>query len=325
MKTRILLSHSGDGGVSQHVRRLTEMHDGDVVTLTLDLGQGRDLEEIRDRALTAGAVRAHVLDVREEFARDFVLPSLRAGVAPMGPEPLAIALGQPLVARKLIEIAAIEGARTVAHAETGDDLRRLEMSLAALDETISSIALHGSDGALGLPQANLWGRVRVVTTSPAKSLDTPASVDLAFERGVPTSINGVPMPLTELIESLSTIGGRQGVGRMTLVDAGTDGTAADGQTRVYEAPAAVILDAALRALETSVVPSELIQIQRDQAVTYAHLVYGGRWFTDTRELFDAFSARMQQMVTGMVRVKLFGGELLSSSVVEGSGAVVSHS
>ena len=325
MKTRILLSYSGDGDVSRDLRRLTEMHEGDVVTLTLDLGQGRDLEEIRDRALTAGAVRAHVLDVREEFARDFVLPSLRAGVSPTGPEPLAIALGQPLVARKLIEIAAIEGARSVAHGETGDDRRRLEASLTALDDTVSSIALHHAGGVSGLLQANLWGRVRVVKTSPAKSLDTPASVDLAFERGVPTAINGVPMRLTELIESLSTIGGRHGVGRMTMVDAGTCGTAADGQTRVYEAPAAVILDAAHRALEAAVVPSELIQIQRDQAVTYAQLVYGGRWFTETRELFDTFSARMQDMVTGTIRIKLSGGELLSSSVVEGSGAVVSHS
>ena len=87
----------------------------------------------------------------------------------------------------------------------------------------------------------------------------------------------------------------------------------------------MILDAAHRALETAVVPSELIRIQRDQAVTYAQLVYAGRWFTETRELFDAFSARMQEMVTGTIRIKLFGGELLSSSIVEGSGAVVSHS
>ena len=326
MRMRILLWYSGDGDVFQHIHRLTEKHGGDVVTLTLDLGQGRDLEEIRDRALTAGAVRAHVLDVREEFARDFVLPSLRAGVSPAGPQPFAVALGQPLVARKLIEIAAIEGARSVAHGVTGEDRMRLEASLTALDDEVLSIALPHATGASELGQANLWGRVRGVKTSPAKRLDTPASVDVAFERGVPTAINGVSMALTELIESLSTIGGRHGVGRMMMVDhAACGSTAADGQTRVYEAPAAVILDAAHRALEAAVVPSELIRIQRDQAVTYAQLVYGGRWFTETREQCDAFSARMQQMVTGTIRIKLFGGELLSSSMVEGSVAVVSHS
>ncbi len=187
MRTRILLWYSGDGDVSQHIHRLTERHGEDVVTLTLDLGQGRDLEEIRDRALTAGAVRAHVLDVREEFARDFVLPSLRAGVSPAGPQPFAVALGQPLVARKLIEIAAIEGARSVAHGVTGEDRMRLEASLTALDDEVLSIALPHATGASELGQANLWGRVRGVKTSPAKSLDTPASVDVAFERGVPTA------------------------------------------------------------------------------------------------------------------------------------------
>ena len=326
MKTRILLWCSGDGDVSQHIHRLMDVHGGDVVTLTLDLGQGRDLEEIRDRALTAGAVRAHVLDVREEFALDFVLPSLRAGVSPMGPQPLAVALGQPLVAQKLIEIAAIEGARSVAHGEANEDRIRLESSLTALDGTVLSIALPPANGASGSGQANLWGRVRLVKTSPTKRLDTPASVDVAFKRGVPTAINGVSMSLTELIESLSTIGGKHGVGQKLMVDNDVSGgTVSDGPARVYEAPAAVILDAAHRALEAAVVPSELIRIQREQAVTYAQLVYDGRWFTETRELFDAFSARMQEMVTGTIRVRLFGGELLSSSMVEDSGAVVSHS
>ena len=324
MSTRIILGYGGDGGVFERIRHLTEVHDAEVVTLTLDVGQGRDLEEIRDRALAAGAVRAHVLDVREEFARDFVLPALWAGVSVVGPEPLAMALGQPLVARKLIEIAAIEAARSVAHGETGEDRTRLEASLRALDDTVLSIALPHATVASEHAKTNLWGRVRMVTTSPAKSLDTPASVDVAFERGVPTAINGVSMALAELIESLSTIGGRHGVGRMVV----TGGTAQHSPAvqdliRVCEAPAAAILETAHRALETAVVPPGLIRIQRDQAVTYAQLVYGGRWFTETRELLDAFSARMQQMVTGTVRIKLFGGELLSSSIVE-DGVTVSH-
>jgi len=322
MKTRIVLGHSDNGDVFQRIHHLTEVYDAEVVTLTLDLGQGRNLEEIRDRALAAGAVRAHVLDVREEFARDFVLPVLRAGVSPAGPEPLAGALAQPLVAQKLIEIAAIEAARSVAHGETGEARTRLDTSLRALDDNILSILLPHATGVSEPAQTNLWGRVRVVTTSPAKSLDTPASVDVAFERGVPTAINGVSMAFGELIESLSTIGERHGVGRMVMTGGAVhDSPAAKDSIRVYEAPAAVILDTAHRALETAVVPQELIRIQRDQAMTYAQLVYGGRWFTETRELFDAFSARMQQMVTGTVRVKLFGGELLSSSIVEHSVAV----
>ena len=113
MTARIVLAYTGDGDVCEAVRQLAEIDDGaEVVTLTLDLGQGRDLEEIRDRALSAGAVRAHVLDVRDEFVRDFVLPVLQAGVAQTGPAPLAEALGQTLLAQKLVEIAAIETARS---------------------------------------------------------------------------------------------------------------------------------------------------------------------------------------------------------------------
>src|SRR5688500_12125527 len=104
MKTRILLAYAGDGDVSRAGRHWFEVSGDEVVTLMLDLGQGRDMEEIRDRALTAGAVRAHVLDVREESTRDFVLPVLQAGLSQTGSTPLAVALAQPLVARKVVEI-----------------------------------------------------------------------------------------------------------------------------------------------------------------------------------------------------------------------------
>src|SRR5688500_8801588 len=152
MKPRSLLAYAGDTDVSRAVRQLSEVHGAEVVTLTLDLGQGRDLEEIRDRALTAGAVRAHVLDVREEFTRDFVLPALQAGVSQTGPAPLAMALGQPLLARKLVEISAIETATSMAHLEVGEDRKRLEACLRALDEKVRSIAMADETGSSGRVQ-----------------------------------------------------------------------------------------------------------------------------------------------------------------------------
>jgi argininosuccinate synthase len=326
MKTRILLAYAGEADVSWAVRRLSEVDGAEVVTLTLDLGQGRDLEELRDRALTAGAVRAHVLDVREEFARDFVLPALQAGVSQTGPGLLAMALGQPLLARKLVEISAIEAVTSIAHVEAGEDRKRLERCLAALDGKARFIVMADEAGPSERLPANLWGRVRVATTSSAKTLDTPASVEISFDRGVATAVNGVSMALAELIESLTTIGGRHGVGRIALADQAVQGGPdASRSSRVYEAPAAVILHAAHRALETAVVPSELTRIQRDQAVTYAELVYEGRWFTDARKVLDDFSAAVQPMVTGAVCVKLFAGELLSACPVERPFAAVSHS
>src|SRR5918996_3460076 len=113
MKDRVLIAYSGDLETAASIRALADAHQAEIVTLTLDLGSGGDLEEIRDRALTAGAARAHVIDAREEFVRDFVLPSLHAGAASAGDDPTGAALIRALVERKLAETAAIEQARGV--------------------------------------------------------------------------------------------------------------------------------------------------------------------------------------------------------------------
>ena len=191
MTERIVLAYSGGAASTQTIARLAG-HGAEVVTVTLDVGQARDAAAIRDRALSDGAARAHVLDVRDEFARDHALPALKGAELPD-----VTTLAAALVAAKLAEISRIENA------------------------TIEPIS--GDAGA------NLLCRP-VVDVSRAP--DTAAQVELVFEHGVPTSINGVSMSLTELIESLSLIAGRHGVGRFGHV----------------EAPAAVVLHAAFQAL-----------------------------------------------------------------------------
>lgn len=192
MTERIVLAYSGGSASTREIARLAERRDAEVVTVTLDVGQLRDVAEIRDRALSDGAARAHVLDVREEFARDCALPALTGDALPD-----VTALAVPLVATKLAEIARIENARIeTPDAEAGSNL--------------------------------LCRPVVDVSRAP----DAAAQIDLVFENGVPTSINGVTMSLTELIESLSLIAGRHGVGRVGDL----------------EAPAAVVLHAAFRAL-----------------------------------------------------------------------------
>lgn len=302
MSARILVGYSGSGDIASVVRSLADTHGAEVVTLTVDLGQMQDLEECRDRALAAGAARAHVLDASEEFIRDFVLPVLQAGVGREGPEPIAAALEQPLVAKKLIEVARIEDATVIACGGVDPAAARLAACLAALDPMVRAIPASGWSPSAAGPASNLLVRRAAVKTH-SRTPATPAIIELAFVRGVPTAINGVPMALTELVESLSIIGAQQGLGRTgTTGDASTDGA-------VPEAPGAMLLSAALRALETAVAPPELIRIQRDQAVTYARLVYSGEWFTDRREALDAFCQVVQRMVTGTVRVEASNGAL----------------
>ena len=132
---RIVLAYSGGLDTSVAIAWLAEKYHAEVIALTLDLGQGRELTDVRERALAMGAVRAHVIDVRDEFAREFILPALQAGALYEDRYPLATALGRPLIARKLVEIARIEGATIVAHGCNGkaNDELRLELAVRALD------------------------------------------------------------------------------------------------------------------------------------------------------------------------------------------------
>ena len=120
---RIVLAYSGGLDTSVAIPWLAGKYGAEIVAVTMDLGQGKELEAVRDRALAAGAVRAHVLDVREEFARDYVLRALKADAMYEDRYPMGTALGRPLIARKLVEIAAIEQAGAIAHGGTGKGAR----------------------------------------------------------------------------------------------------------------------------------------------------------------------------------------------------------
>jgi argininosuccinate synthase len=340
---RIVLGYSGGLETSAAIGWLARTFGAEVVAVTLDLGQARELADVRERALALGAVRSHVIDVREEFARAFVLPALQAGAVYEDGYPLATALGRPLIARRLVQMARMEGAGAIAigGAVDGNDHLRLDAAIRALDPSIDLIALEGPDGiseeervafaaARGIPSgdggyridANLWGRsvacgvlddawmeppddVYQLTRSPQHCPDEPAYVEVTFESGVPVRANGVEMPMLELIESVETIAGAHGVGRIDLVE---NRVAGSKSREVYEAPAAVALHAAHRALTKLVISRELDRLTHDMSRTYADLVYDGQWFSHAREAIDAFVAAVQPRVTGTVRLKLFKGD-----------------
>ncbi len=297
MTTTVVLAYAGEADVAEAVWRLTAAQAAEVATLTVGVGLRQNLGELRDRALAAGAARAHVLDAREEFVRDFLLPGLQAGIAQSGWSLFAGALGQALLAGKLIEIAAVEGTRSVAHLETEDGKRRLEANLKAIDGTIGVTAVaSGRPHDVSATATSTSAPSATSSSRSAKTVATPAAVDVSFDRGMPVAVNGVQMTLVELVESLLIIGEKHGIG-----------------------PG--ILDVALRALEAATVSPELVRKRDAQATAYSELVLDGRWFTEARVQLDAFNARMHQMVTGTVRVNLFEGRLLSSSVIEGDATV----
>jgi argininosuccinate synthase len=253
LSQRIVFACAGSRDNCAAIPWLAATFGADVVAMTLDLGQGRELEGVRQAALAAGAVRAHVLDVREEFARDCILGSLDDA---RGEYPPGHATARPLIARKLIEIARIEEASAIAHGGDAADHAAIEEAVHAIDPSLVVIAASvETAAAVGYTvHETLWGRsieggtrlpgdllpeeIYSLTAPSKRPLDAPAHLEIAFESGLPVAVNGVPMTLTELIESVTTIAGHHGVGRMTHEPSGA----------ACEAPAAVVLHAAHAAL-----------------------------------------------------------------------------
>ena len=343
---RIVLAYSGGLDTSVAVRWLAEKYGAEIIAVTLDLGQGQELTNVRERALALGAIRAHVIDAREEFARDYVLPALQARAIYEDGYPLASSLARPLIAKHLVAIARMEGASAVAHGCTAKDNDQvgLDISVRALDPSLELIAparewnMSRSDEieyarvrnipvpvTIASPysvDSNLWGRsiecgvledaweeppadIYTLTRPPHQCPDEPAYIEIDFDRGVPVRANGIDMALVELIESLETIAGAHGVGRIDMIENRLMGIKS---REVYEAPAAVVLHAAHRELEKLVISRDLERIKQDMGRVYADAVYNGLWFSPTREAIDAFVGAIQPRVSGTVRLKLFKGD-----------------
>jgi argininosuccinate synthase len=338
---RIVFAYAGDVDASAAIPWLREHMHAEVVAVTMDLGQGRAIEAMRDRALAVGALRAHVLDLREEFAQEFVLRALQADALYDDRSPMTAALSRPLIARRLVDIAEIEHAHTVAHGG-GAGGRRVAMDvlIRALNAKLKILAparewgmsheqvaeyakrfgIHVSDDDTHRYQVdlNLWGRsiesptlddeppeeMYALTRAARDCPDEPAYVDIAFERGSPAAVNGIAMPLIDLIASLGTIASAHGVGRVELVEHRL------GNTRlreVGEAPSAVLLHAAHKELRKMASTREHERFSRIVSAEYADVIYGGLWFSPLRKSLDAYVATVQERITGLVRFKLFKG------------------
>ena len=279
--SRIVLAYSGSAATAGSVRWLAGRHDAEVVTLTLDLGQGKELEAVRDRAFSIGAVRAHVLDVHDQFVRDYLLRAFKAGAVFDGERSLVPALNRPLIAERLVEIARIEQATVVAHAcAPGDD--RIATAVRMLDPAFTVIVVP-RDAATPAASA------RHAMPIPSE----PAFVDVGFDRGAPVAINRISMPLLDLISSLGII------------------------ARAHGIPDALqILSTAHDHLQQAVTPKADGDVRR----RYIAILDSGEWFGAERQKLDGAIAKTQERVSGTVRLKLFqaGCEIVSCQATKSS-------
>ncbi|MEK6619866.1 MAG: argininosuccinate synthase [Chloroflexota bacterium] len=341
-----VLAYSGGLDTSVAVAWLRETHGLVVVTVTGDLGSVRDLEAIQEKAVRSGARRAVVVDARDTFVRFFVWPALQADALYEGRYPLATALGRPLLAKLLVDVAREEGARFVAHGSTGkgNDQVRFDLGVAALAPDLRVIAplRSGMDmtreeeieyaKARGIPvpvtkkspysvDENLWGRsieagvledpwaapppdVYRWTVDADEAPAKPRELVIAFRGGVPVAIDGQETDGVTLIERLNAIGGKHGVGRIDQIE---DRLVGIKSREIYEAPAAVILHTAHRALEDMVLSKESLRMKERVADEYAELVYNGLWFSAHHQDLAAYVRSTQRFVTGEVRLRLHRG------------------
>ena len=342
-KPKIVLAYSGGLDTTVAVPWLQEKYDADIITLTIDLGMV-ELEPIRQRALSIGASEAITVDGRETLVNEFLFPSLQAGTIYEEQYPLATALGRPLIARYLVEAAKEREAYAIAHGCTGkgNDQVRIEVGIAALGPEIDVIAPIRDWGmsredeieygqARNLPinanrsrfstDENLWGRSveageledpwleppedAYLWTSPvANTPEDPAYVEIHFEEGIPTAVDGEGMGGVDLVNHLNTLAGTHGIGRIDHVENRLVGIKS---REIYECPAATLLHAAHTSLEAMTLTKDQARMKARVAQEYADVIYNGLWFTAHRVDLNAYIQSTQRFVTGDVRVRLHKG------------------
>jgi len=296
--TRIVLAYSGGLETSIAIPWLADRHGAEIIAVTIDLGQGKDvLEEIRDRALATGALRAHVVDVRDAFARDYIVRALKVGMLG-GLAPVTVSLAHPLIAQKVVEIAHIEQVTTVAHGDAAGSASPLDRTIRALDPTMTVLAPAGEWG-MTLDEQIHYAQQRHVTLPVAfsglgdrasasravsASSGEPAFVDIGIERGTPVGVNGVTMPLLDLIGSLGIIAGAHGVASLAALQTSHD------------------------ALERAAIAKPGEFSLPGIAAPYLRVLREGAWFTPARRALDAAADAVQQQVSGVVRLRLFEGD-----------------
>jgi argininosuccinate synthase len=338
MSKRIVLAYSGGLDTSVAVKWLQQEMDAEVIALVADVGQGGDFDAVRARALGAGAIEAVVEDCRDEFAHEYCAPALAANALYEGKYPLVSSLSRPVIAKHLVSAARKFGADAVAHGCTGkgNDQVRFEVSTRALApdlEVIAPVRVWGmtredciayaakydipvtaSKEKLYSIDENLWGRaiecgiMEDPWVAPPDDVYTltrptgaePTEIVIAFERGVPMTVDGRALPLAELVTTVGAIAGAYGFGRIDMVENRRVGIKS---RETYECPGALALMTAHRDLEDLTLERDLHHEKARLEPRWSELVYDGLWFSPLKNALDAFVASSQQHVTGEVRLR----------------------
>jgi argininosuccinate synthase len=343
---KVVLAYSGGLDTSIILKWLKNEFGCEVIAFTADVGQAEELDFLEEKAISTGASKVYIEDLREEFVRDFVFTALKANAIYEGTYLLGTSIARPLIAKRQIEIAQIEGADAVAHGSTGkgNDQVRFELTYYALNPYVRVISpwrqwqftsreelmAYARENGIPIPvtkekpyssDRNLlhisfeggiledpWSEppedMFILSASPERAPDRPTIVEIDFEDGVPKRVDGVELSPANLLARLNGLGGKNGIGRVDMVENRYVGMKSRG---VYETPGGTILHIAHRAAESMTMDREVMHFRDSLIPKISELIYYGYWFSPEMEVLKKALDEMQKNVTGTVRLKLYKG------------------
>ena len=346
---KIVLAYSGGLDTSVIIKWLKEKYDCEIIAFSADVGQGEELEPVREKAIKTGASKVYIEDLKEEFAKDFVFPMLRGNAFYEHNYLLGTSIARPLIAKEQIRIAEKEGADGVSHGSTGkgNDQVRFELAYMDLKPDIKIISpwrewdlnsrtalidyARNHDIPVPVTKSKSYSMDRnlfhmsyegdvledpwyapdedmfMLTVAPEKAPDKPTVLEIAFESGNPVAVDGERMRPAKLLSTLNEHGGKNGIGRIDIVENRFVGMKSRG---VYETPGGTILHAAHRAVESVTMDREVLFIRDSLIPSYARMIYNGFWFSPERMLLQKTIDESQKQVSGTARLKLYKGNCI---------------
>jgi argininosuccinate synthase len=347
---KVVLAYSGGLDTSVAIKWLQEQ-GYEVIACCLDVGEGKDLEFIKNKALMVGASKSYVIDAKEEFAKEFALVAMQAHTLYEGKYPLVSALSRPLIAKKLVEIAELEGAEAVAHGCTGkgNDQVRFEVSIQALNPNLKVIApvrewswsreeeiQYAMEKDIPIPinldspfsiDQNLWGRSNECgiledpwAAPPEEAYELTVGLEVSPDTPDMVEIDfveGVPVSLNgvsyPLAELILELNKLAGKHGVGRIDHVENRLVGIKSREVYECPGAITLIKAHKELEDITLVKEVAHFKPNIEKKLTELIYEGLWFSPLKDALLAFLKETQKTVNGTVRVKLFKGH----AIIEG--------
>lgn len=349
MERKIVLAYSGGLDTSIAVKWLIETYNAEVIAFYADIGQGEDLEAIKEKAIKTGASKVYIEDIRDEFVKDYIFPMLRTNAVYEGTYMLGTSIARPLIAKKQIEIALKENADIVAHGATGkgNDQVRFELTYYALKPDIKVVSPWRQwrfDSRQSLIE---YARKHDIPVTASK--EKPYSTDrnmfhISYEGGIlenpwaeppadmytmmlppekasdePVYIDihyekGDPAGIDEEpllpVELFERLNKIAGENGIGRIDIVENRYVGMKSRGVYETPAGTVLHIAHRALESITLDREVFHLRDSLIPKYAELVYYGYWFAPEREMLQTIMDTIQRDVTGTVRLKLYKGNCI---------------